>query len=203
MVAMTKRCLRKVLGHSQVDAEELQTILVGTEVALNSRPITQDDENEKLTSAHFLTGGKLTTIQHGLEPVRTESLTRSFQHQRLTETLWRRWQREYLHQLRSYHEVRRPARRGPKFKFFTVFIMAATKNRRLKKKKINKVPRGGNTHEFPVTSVVWAKLRMSPWWPATIINGPSHGIKKNSTSTCMCVVVWTSTCVQGTDSTNH
>jgi len=78
MVATTKRCLRKVLGRSQVDEEELQTILLGTEAALNSRPIIQDDDNETLTPAHFLTGGKLTTIPRGPEPVRTESLTRSF-----------------------------------------------------------------------------------------------------------------------------
>ena len=50
----TKRCLRKVLGRSQVDAEGLQTILLGIEAALNSRPITQDDENETFTPAHFL-----------------------------------------------------------------------------------------------------------------------------------------------------
>jgi hypothetical protein len=91
MVATTKNCLRKVLGRSQVDVEELQTILVGIEAALNSRPINQNDD-ETLTPAHFLTGGKLTTIPHGPEPVRTEDLTRYFrQHQRLTEALWRRW----------------------------------------------------------------------------------------------------------------
>jgi len=124
MVATTKRCLRKELGRSQVDEEELQTNLVGIEAALNSRPIIQDDDDETLTPAHFLTGGKLTTIPHGPEPVRTENLTRSFrQHQRLTEALWRRWQREYLLQLRNYHEIRRPAQQGPKFKVgYIVFL---------------------------------------------------------------------------------
>jgi hypothetical protein len=73
MVATTKRCLRKVLGRSQVDTEGLQIILVGIETALNSRPITQDDENETLTPAHFLTGGRLTTIPQGPETVRTKS----------------------------------------------------------------------------------------------------------------------------------
>ena len=62
MVATTKRCLLRVLGRSQVDEEGLQTILVVIEAALNSRPITQDDENETLTLARFLTGGRLTTI---------------------------------------------------------------------------------------------------------------------------------------------
>jgi hypothetical protein len=122
MVAATKSCLRKVLGRSQVHEEEFQTILVGIEAALNSGPIIQDDET--LTPAHFLTGGKLTTIPRGPEPVRTEDLTRSFrQHQRLTEALWRRWQREYLLQLRNYHEVRRPARQGPKFKVGYIVLL--------------------------------------------------------------------------------
>jgi len=37
MVARTKRCLRRVLGRSQVVEEELQNILVEIEAALNSR----------------------------------------------------------------------------------------------------------------------------------------------------------------------
>ena len=124
MVATTKHCLRKVLGRSQVDAEGLQTILIGTEAALNSRPITQDDEDVTLTPAHLLTGGRLTTIPQGPEPVRTQSLTRAFQqHQRLTEALWRCWQREYLLQLRSYHEVRRPARLRPKLKVGDIVLL--------------------------------------------------------------------------------
>ena len=45
MVGTTKLCLRKVLGRSQVDEEELHTILVGNEAALNSRPIIQVDDN--------------------------------------------------------------------------------------------------------------------------------------------------------------
>ena len=70
--------LTVVYGNYQ-DAEELQTILVGIKAALNSKPITQDDENETLTPAHFLTGGRLTAIPQGPEPIRTQSLTRAFQ----------------------------------------------------------------------------------------------------------------------------
>jgi len=85
MVAMTKRCLRKFSGRSQADEEELQTLLVGIEAALNSRPIIQDDDNETLSPTHFLTGEKLTTNPRGPEPVRTESLSRFFlKHQRPT-----------------------------------------------------------------------------------------------------------------------
>ena len=97
MVPTTKRCLRKVLGRSQVGAEGLQTFLIGIEAALNSRSINKDDEDETLTPAHFLTGGRLPTIPQGTEHVRTQSVTRGFQQsQSLTEVLWRCWQREYL-----------------------------------------------------------------------------------------------------------
>ena len=107
-----------------MDEEELQTILVRIEATLNSRPIIQDDDNDILTSAHFLTDEKLTTIPHGPESVRTEYLTRSFrQNQRPTVALWRRCQRECLLQLRTYHEVRRPARQGPKFKVADIVLL--------------------------------------------------------------------------------
>jgi len=124
MVATTNCCLQKVLGRAQVDEEELQTILVGIEAMLNSRPIIQDDDNETLTPTHFLTGGKLTTNPHSPEPIRTENLTRSFrQHQKLTEALWRCWQREYLLQLGNYHKVRKPARQGHKFKVGDIVLL--------------------------------------------------------------------------------
>jgi hypothetical protein len=71
IVGSTKRCLRKVLGRSQVDTEELYTVLTSTEAAMNSRPITQDD-NETFAPSHFLNGGKLTTIPDGPVPTGTK-----------------------------------------------------------------------------------------------------------------------------------
>jgi hypothetical protein len=77
MVATTKRCLQKVLGRSQVDVEELQSILVRIEAPLNSRSIIQN-VNETMTLAEFLTGGKLTNHLPRSEPVQTEDLTKTF-----------------------------------------------------------------------------------------------------------------------------
>jgi hypothetical protein len=128
-----------------LDEEGFQTILVGIETTLNSRPIIQDDDNETLTPAHFLTGEKPTTIPHGPEPVRTEDLTRSFrQHQRMAEALWRRWQREYVLQLRTYHEVRRPARQGPKFKVGDIVLLQEERTLRhmWKKARIDELLQG-------------------------------------------------------------
>lgn len=53
------RCLRKVVGHVCIDEEELRTVFTSIEVALNSRPLTQDEANGYvLTPAHFLVVGK-------------------------------------------------------------------------------------------------------------------------------------------------
>jgi hypothetical protein len=128
-----------------VDEEELHTILVGIETALKSRPIIQDDDNETLTPAQFLTRGKLTTTPHGPEPVRTENLIKSFrQHQKLTEALWRCWKVEYLLQLRNNHEIRRPARQRPKFKVGDfVFLQEERMPRHMwKKARIDELIRG-------------------------------------------------------------
>jgi len=78
MIGTTKRCLRKVLGQSQATDEELATILVSIEAALNSRPITQDTENA-LTPAPFLCGSKLTTLPCTREPQREGNLKKTHQ----------------------------------------------------------------------------------------------------------------------------
>jgi len=78
MIGTTKRCIRKVLGNRQVDDEELNTILISIEAAINSRPLTQDYGLETLTPAHFLHGGRLNTIPTGPDPTLTKSLTKEF-----------------------------------------------------------------------------------------------------------------------------
>jgi hypothetical protein len=96
MVGTTKRCLRKVLGRSQATNEELATILVSIEAALNSRPITQDIE-DALTPAHFLCGAKLTTLPSTIEPQMEDNPSKTHQRtKRMADDFWRRWEKEYL-----------------------------------------------------------------------------------------------------------
>jgi hypothetical protein len=79
IIGSTKRCLRKVLGRSQADEEELLTILTGIEAALNSRPVGQGGDNwETLTPSHLLSGDKLTAIPYGPEPDTNKDLSRQF-----------------------------------------------------------------------------------------------------------------------------
>jgi hypothetical protein len=79
MVGTTKRCLRKVLGRAQVDEETLATLLVETEVVLNSRPIVNDG-SDVLTPSHFLNGQRLTTLPNGPKPAISKDMRREATH---------------------------------------------------------------------------------------------------------------------------
>jgi hypothetical protein len=85
-----KRCLRKVLGKSQLTKEQLNTTLVNTEAAVNSRPITQGEDSAALTPAHFLIGEGLATIPTGHEPIARQNLAKELQlKQKLSDNFWK------------------------------------------------------------------------------------------------------------------
>ncbi|GFQ70760.1 DUF5641 domain-containing protein [Trichonephila clavata] len=76
--------------------------------ALNSRPLIyeeeSDDNSAALTPAHFLTGRKLTAIPSRLKNTRLNKIYK--QQQDLLDCFWKKWSKEYLLQLRSFHQVR-------------------------------------------------------------------------------------------------
>jgi len=76
MIGTVKRCLRKVLGHSRLTEERLNTTLISIEAAVNSRPITQGEDSAALTPAHFLIGEGLVTIPTGTQPTLRQNLTK-------------------------------------------------------------------------------------------------------------------------------
>lgn len=111
MVRTVKACLRRILGKAALTAEELTTVLQEVEAVINSRPLTYlsaaPTDSELLTPAHFLIGRRLIAIPAG-QPVPSEStrseVTRRWLHRkRLAEHFWRRWRKEYLLHLRSFH----------------------------------------------------------------------------------------------------
>ena len=98
-------CLQKVLGQSSLTEEQLNTTLISIEAAVNSRPITYSGDLDTLTPAHFSIGGGLVTIPTGLEPETRKDLTKEFHLRlKLSDDFWKRWQKEYLLQLRNFHE---------------------------------------------------------------------------------------------------
>ncbi|GFR31774.1 DUF5641 domain-containing protein [Trichonephila clavata] len=107
LIGIAKQCTRKELGRAFLDEESLSTVLIGIEAALNSRPLIyeeeSDDNSAALTPAHFLTGRKLTAILSRLENTRLNKIYK--QQQDLLDCFWKKWSKEYLFQLRSFHQV--------------------------------------------------------------------------------------------------
>ncbi|GBO21421.1 hypothetical protein AVEN_140626-1 [Araneus ventricosus] len=110
MIGTVKSCLCKCAGKYCLEEESLSTVLIGIEVAFNSSPIVynngMDDEVEALTPAHFIIRQKLTTISTSAE-AKSVALTELWKKQQvLLYLFWRRLSKEYLLNLRNYHEVR-------------------------------------------------------------------------------------------------
>ena len=115
MVRSTKRCLKKIVGRAKLSYDELLTAITEVEMIINSRPLTylsSDDVEEPLTPAHFLTGRRTLSVPDGLIcesegddfTVTRECLTRRMRHLNVVlNQFWKRWQREYLLELREAH----------------------------------------------------------------------------------------------------
>ena len=103
-----KRCLKRVLGNARLAYDELTEV----EATLNSRPVTYGYDNpyegEVLTPAHLLYGRRLLYLPE--EPREEDDETETSYRRRykyINETLqhfWKRWQREYLKNLRESHD---------------------------------------------------------------------------------------------------
>jgi ATP-dependent exoDNAse (exonuclease V) beta subunit len=70
---------------------------------------------DALTTAHFLCGERLTALPSGTEPQIEKNLTKAHQRtQKLADDFWKRWENEYLIELRNFHEVCQPKRGSAK-----------------------------------------------------------------------------------------
>lgn len=111
-VKMAKSAMRKVVGESKLTFEEMVTFLAQVEAALNSRPIcalpSDGDVECVLTPGHFLIGQPLTAVP---EPNIVDDRTptnRWHMLQHMVQHFWRRWGREYLHQMQQRHKWAQP-----------------------------------------------------------------------------------------------
>ena len=114
LVRSVKRPLKKVLGRSTQNFEELRTILVEIESVINARPITYlyDDANSisyPLTPADLIYGRRVTSTPNGAhhEIISThQSLTRRARHHKnLLQQVTKQWRQEYLTSLREQSNV--------------------------------------------------------------------------------------------------
>jgi hypothetical protein len=107
------------LGQAKLSQDELLTALVEAEVVLNSRPLTYisaDDLDEPLTPSHLLVGRRLMNFPGHLLATSHDSecdvdgcdLNARLKHlNRLLDSFWKRWRREYLLELREAHRHHR------------------------------------------------------------------------------------------------
>ena len=115
LVQSTKRCLRKVLGKSKLTYEELLTVTVEIEGVLNSRPLCyvyDDPMDNVITPSHLMIGRRLlSTFYEDTEPESIDftsaTITRRSKYiNELLTHFWSRWKREYLTELREFHNCK-------------------------------------------------------------------------------------------------
>ena len=110
LIQSVKKCLKKTVGRTSLDYDELNTVLVETESIINSRPLTYiygDDQSvsHPLTPSHLINGRKISLLPNDehFEIISTHNtLTRRQQHhKRLLEQFAEQWRHEYLLSLRE------------------------------------------------------------------------------------------------------
>ncbi|GFR28923.1 integrase catalytic domain-containing protein [Trichonephila clavata] len=102
MVRSVKTPLKKILGRSCLNYEEIQTTLIEIEAVINSRPLTflyeENEEPLPLTPSHFLIGKRLNSlldIQSTKDPESNKKiLTKMFKYkEQVINHFWRRWRK--------------------------------------------------------------------------------------------------------------
>ncbi|XP_068721096.1 uncharacterized protein [Montipora capricornis] len=121
MVGSVKRFLHKVISNARLTFNELLTVLVEVEGTLNSRPLTYEynnPEGEVITPAHLIYGRRLQSLPEVSEEEDESESTCARRCKYLNQKLqhfWKRWQLEYLMDLRESHRVQSSSnRKSPK-----------------------------------------------------------------------------------------
>ncbi|GBN23522.1 hypothetical protein AVEN_170889-1 [Araneus ventricosus] len=129
---MVKRIIRKVLGQTSLNFEELNTVLCDCESVIDGRPPTyvSDDTSdlEPLTPSMFLQEVREVGIPD-LDLLDNKSLNKRFAYrQRLRQDLRKRFRSEYLGQLRQYE---RKIRSSPSIKIGDIVLISSDNMKRM------------------------------------------------------------------------
>ena len=113
MVRTVKELFLKSIGTQVIDRDKLETALIDIECVINARPLTylsdEVGEQQPLTPAQLLLGHR--TSRRPAEPTRPVAATRasrdellSMDRARQAQVLewWRRWIKDYLHELSNF-----------------------------------------------------------------------------------------------------
>ncbi|XP_028969151.1 uncharacterized protein LOC114828620 [Galendromus occidentalis] len=111
LVGSVKSALRRVLGKAVVNAQEMATVLCEVELMVNKRPLCEVPDAEHidvLTPLHFLVIRTEDPTQDSAVPAKLKSsdVLKRWRHKKtIVESLWKRWEHEYLLLLRNFHET--------------------------------------------------------------------------------------------------
>ncbi|XP_065072517.1 uncharacterized protein LOC135696908 [Ochlerotatus camptorhynchus] len=105
-VKSLKYHMKRVVGETRLTTEEMNTFLARTEAILNSRPLFAMSEDPSdmsvLTPSHFLIGRSAVALpEPSYEDEKIGRLNRWQHIQLMQQHFWRRWSKEYLHNLQS------------------------------------------------------------------------------------------------------
>ena len=140
MVQLVKRCLRKAIGRSTLNYDQLNTELVEVEAIVNSRPLTYvyDDVegvSYSISPSHLLYGRRIISLPNSevFEVTSTHDslVKKSKQHRRTLSQFLSLWRKMYLINLREYHRVNRQATKGPEIAVGEVVILKNDSTKRL------------------------------------------------------------------------
>ena len=115
LVKSVKRCLKKTISGARLTYEELLTVISEVEMILNCRPlsyVSSEDYEEPLTPSHLLCGHRIMSLPDNRSSeaedsdtdVQPQDLDRRMRHlSNVMNHFWKRWQKEYLLELRNSH----------------------------------------------------------------------------------------------------
>ena len=118
LIQSVKRCLKKTIGQSTLNFDELATILIEIESTLNNRPLTYlygDDEGPSyaVTTADLIYGHRIasTATNQQYEVVSTaKSLTKRAKYQySILNNFIKQWRKDYLLSLQERRRINRPS----------------------------------------------------------------------------------------------
>lgn len=110
-IKKAKHLLVKMMRQESLNFEDFNTIIIQIESILNSRPLTplSSDPNDMqaLTPAHFLIGRHMSSIpEPDLTDIKATRLSRWQHLNRLHQSFWNRWCKEYLSTLQQRYKWR-------------------------------------------------------------------------------------------------
>ena len=109
VIKSTKRCLKKILGISLINLEDMLTVLAKIQVVINNRPLTfsyEEPGDQVLTPNHLLFGRKINLVASNSsdEEVQNDVHKRYKHLNNIIDHIKNLWLSEYVTALRESHK---------------------------------------------------------------------------------------------------